>query len=186
MIQVSQPDNTNTSMQIDSSGTGVSTIELRKVGATMATPSLPGGSTQIGFLRMLGWTGAASDGGFNGGFEMQVLNPTSTVWTATAQPTAVYFMTTSTAEGNTTSRTIKLQIGVNGGLVAGSASNGDMYGSGTFNLAGPGNGNATLNPTGRSGLVINGLRLEEWLMEKFGVIVAGVFTPLSAQTPFSP
>jgi hypothetical protein len=135
LIHIASTDGVNTSEQIDSSGGGVPALELRKMGGSMASPSLPATNTQLGFLRVQGYVGAGTgDGGtpFGAGFEIQVLTTSTAAWTSSGYGTVVQFLTTADSE-STKSR--KMYIGSKGGLVVGNAIGGDM-GPGTINVAG--------------------------------------------------
>ena len=149
LLQLANADGTSTQAQIDSSGGGVSTLELRNIGATMATPSVPATNTQLGFFRALGWTGTA----LGGGFEIQVVTSPTTAWTTASNGTVVQFNTC--ADGEAT-RSRKGFIGNLGGWVFGNATNGDM-GLGTMNIAG--------------GLFVNGVSFQNWIMANFQVNV---------------
>jgi hypothetical protein len=146
LVHIANNDAINTSMQVDSSGSGVSAIEMRKMGGTMASPAMPGANSQLGFLRFQGYVGAgAGDGStnFGAGAEIQVLTG-PTAWSGSAMATIVQFLTTAASESASSGKTIKMFIGPNGGLVIGNAAGGDM-GPGTINVG--------------TGLYVNGIQL---------------------------
>lgn len=147
LFQLAALDNTNTSQFIDASGTGVPTLELRKMGNTMQTPSVPGVTTNLGNLRVTGLT--ATPGTFGSGLEIQVVT-SATAWSPTSQGTVVNF-----------------QIGRDG--MAGRQRAFWVNSGGGFVVGSPTNPNQAAGSLNTQTLYINGTLLATWIENRYGL-----------------